>query len=197
MDIADRIQRIEAIRYTIAPMAAQQLGPENGTLEIHTYREGMAQKLGHDLIIEVERWDATVEHGPEGAVESVRLNADSGSLQVREGHNGAKALSDKDRRDIKANIDEKILRRTPITFVSTAVEPRAGGLTVRGDLTLADATRPAAFDVDVTTDGRVGGRLPVTQTEWDIKPYKALMGALKVRDTIEIVLDVRVPTLAA
>jgi hypothetical protein len=35
--------------------------------------------------------------------------------------------------------------------------------------------------------------LPVTQSEWGIKPYRALMGALKVRDTVEVVLDASLP----
>jgi len=41
---------------------------------------------------------------------------------------------------------------------------------------------------------RVSGTLPVTQSEWGIKPYRAFMGALKVRATVEIVVDVRLPT---
>ena len=172
-------------------MAPQQLGPQSGTLKVHTYREGVAQKIGHDLIIEVEQWDATVDVGPDGAIQSVQLNADPSSLQVREGRNGVKALTDKDREDIRTSIDEKILRGKPIAFASTAVEPRDGGVTVRGELTMADTTRPAAFDIEVSGDGRVAGTLPVTQSEWGIKPYKAFMGALRVRDTVEIVLDVQ------
>ena len=31
--------------------------------------------------------------------------------------------------------------------------------------------------------------VPVVQTRWGIKPYRGLMGALKVRDDVEIVLD--------
>ena len=34
----------------------------------------------------------------------------------------------------------------------------------------------------------------MTQSEWEIKPYRGMMGALKVRDTIEIVLDVPLPS---
>ena len=34
----------------------------------------------------------------------------------------------------------------------------------------------------------------MTQSEWGIKPYRGLMGALKVRDTIEVVLDVTLPS---
>ncbi len=83
-----------------------------------------------------------------------------------------------------------MLRGRPIAFASTAVEPRDGGVTVRGDLTLADTTRPGEFDTGVSPDGRVTATLPLTQSEWGIKPYKAFMGALKVRDTVEVVLDV-------
>lgn len=174
-------------------MGSEVLGPHDGTLKVKTYRDGVAQKIGHDLIIEVERWDATVDVGPGGTIQSVRLNADPSSLQVREGHNGLKPLSDKDRKDIRTSIEEKVLRGKPIAFTSTAVDPRDGGMTVRGELTLADSTRPSAFEIDVSSDSRVTGTLPVTQSDWGIKPYKAFMGALKVRDTVEIVLDVRLP----
>ena len=172
-------------------MTTQQIGPQSGTLKVNTYREGVAQKIGHDLVIEVEQWDATVDVGPDGVIQSVKLSADPGSLQVREGHNGVKALTNKDRKDIRTSIDEKILRGKPIAYASTAVEARAGGVIVRGELTMAEVTRPAAFDIDVSGDGRVAGTLQVTQSEWGIKPYRAFMGALKVRDTVEIVLDVR------
>lgn len=173
-------------------MPSQELGPQNGTLKVNTYREGVAQKMGHDLVLEVERWSATVDVGAGGDIVSVALTADPTSLQVREGNNGLKPLTDKDRGEIRKLIDEKVLRAKPIAFTSTAVEPRGGGVTVRGDLTLADATHPAAFDLDVSGD-RVTGTLPVTQSAWGIKPYKAFMGALKVRDDVEIVVDARLP----
>ena len=174
-------------------MAVHQVGPQSGTLKVKTYREGVAQKIGHDLVIEVEHWDATLDLGPDGAVQSVQLNADPGSLQVREGHNGAKALTDKDRRDIHKSIEEKVLGGKPIAFASTAIEPRGGGVVVRGDLTMADTTHEAAFDIEVSGDGHVAGTLPVTQSEWGIKPYRAFMGALKVRDTVEVVVEARLP----
>jgi len=174
-------------------MATQRIGPQQGTLKVNTYREGIAQKIGHDLVIEVEQWDATVEVGPDGTVQSVQLNADPSSLRVLEGHNGVKALTDKDLKDIHGSIDEKVLRGKSIAFASTGIEPRGGGLTVRGELTMAETTRPTTFDIDASEDGHVTGTLPVTQSEWGIKPYKAMMGALKVRDEVEIVLDVRLP----
>jgi polyisoprenoid-binding protein YceI len=162
-------------------------------LQVRTYREGVAQKVGHDLIIDVEQWEATAEVGEDGTLSAVRLDADPRSLQVREGMRGVKPLTDKDRADIRETIEEKVLRGQPIAFRSSAVELADGALTVRGELDLAGATRPASFELHAATDGRVGGTLPLTQSEWGIKPYRGLMGALKVRDTVEIVVDVRLP----
>jgi polyisoprenoid-binding protein YceI len=162
------------------------LGPANASLHVKTYREGIAQKVGHDLIIDVTSWSGTLVLN--GSTSSISLDADSGSLQVLEGHNGVKPLSDKDRGEIVKNIDGKILRKQPISFRSTQVEHGAGGLSVQGNLSIGDETRPVQFEL--STDGsRVKGIVPLTQRDFGIKPYSAMMGALKVRDDIEIVID--------
>jgi polyisoprenoid-binding protein YceI len=170
------------------------VGADKGTLQVRTYRDGVAQRVGHDLIIDVERWEATAEVGEDGALSGVQLGADPRSLQVREGLHGVKPLTDKDRADIRKTIAEKILRGKPIVFRSSEVDLAGRALTVRGELELAGRTRPASFELDATTDGRVAGTLPVTQSEWGIKPYRGLLGSLKVRDTIDVVLDVRLPS---
>jgi polyisoprenoid-binding protein YceI len=161
---------------------------------VRTYREGVAQKLGHDLIIEVGQWEAAAEVREDGTLSAVQLNADPRSLQVREGLRGMKPLTDKDRADIRNTIDERILLGRRIAFGSTAVEIGNGGLTVRGELELAGMRRPVSFELDAAADGRVGGTVPVTQSEWGIKPYRGLMGALKVRDAVDVVLDVALPS---
>jgi YceI-like domain len=168
-------------------------GPENGSLGVRTYREGVAQRVGHDLVLDVGRWRATVEASQDGTISSVELEADSRSLQVLDGLGGVKPLSDKDRGEIRKNIDEKILRGQPITFRSSAVESDAEKLIVRGELSLLDASRPASFELETNADGHLTGTLPLTQSAWGIKPYRGLMGALKVRDTVEIVVDVQLP----
>jgi polyisoprenoid-binding protein YceI len=168
-----------------------RLGPENASLQVKTYREGMAAKVGHDLVIEVTRWDATADL----TESTLELNADARSLEVREGLHGLKPLTDKDRSEIRKNIDDKVLRGQPIAFRSTAVrlaEPD-GQLVVEGELTVAGNTRPISAQLDVRADGRVSGTIPLTQSEWGIKPYRGLMGALKVRDELDIVLEARLP----
>ena len=169
------------------------VGPENGLLEVHTFREGMAQKVGHDLIMGVERWEATAEVGEDGTLAAVALEADGQSLRVKEGKHGLKPLSDKDLRDIHQTIDDKILNKQPVTFRSSSVAQADGRLAVAGELTIAGTTRPADFAPALEDGGRVTGTLKVTQSDWGIKPYKAMMGALKVRDDVDIVLDVALP----
>jgi polyisoprenoid-binding protein YceI len=169
-----------------------ELGPENASLQVRTYREGMAAKVGHDLVIEVARWEARVAIAPDPDASTIELQADARSLEVREGLRGVKPLTDKDRAEIGRNIDEKALRGQPIAFRSTAVRLTDDGrLTVDGELTIAGNTAPVGAQLDVSAEGRVSGTIPLTQSSWGIKPYRGLMGALKVRDEVEIVLDAR------
>lgn len=170
------------------------VGPDDGSFRVHTYREGVAQKAGHDLIIEVGQWRASVEVGQDGSPTAVSFEADPRSLQILEGRRGVKPLTDSDRADIRSNIDEKVLRGEPISFNSRAVDLADGRMVVEGELTIAGRTKPASFELRLGEDGRVIGTLEVAQSEWGIKPYRAFMGALKVRDTVEVVLDAKLPT---
>ena len=176
------------------PEGTHSLGPDNASLQVRTYREGVAAKAGHDLIIEVTRWDATVEVSGEPAGWTVALNADPRSLEIREGLRGVKPLTDKDRVEIRKNIDEKILGSHPIEFRSSGARPADGGrLAVDGELTMAGSTRPVSAQLSVDAGGAVSGTIPLTQSAWGIKPYRGLMGALKVRDDIEVVVAADLP----
>jgi len=160
---------------------------------VKTYREGLAAKVGHDLVIEVADWSATVEVSDDPTASSFVLDADSRSLQVREGLRGVKSLTDKDRADIRRTIDETILHGQPISFRSRAVRASDEGLVVEGDLTVTGETRPVTAPLRVAADGRVTTTIPLTQSAWGIKPYRGMMGALKVRDELDIVVDARLP----
>lgn len=175
---------------TIAP-GSHRIGNEDGSLVVKTYREGVAARAGHDLVIDVTSWQATIDP----AAGTLELTADPRSLEVREGVRGVKPLTDRDRGEIRKNIDEKVLGGQPIEFRSTAVQlpDGPGRLTVEGELTMAGSTRPVTAQLDVGGDGRVAGTIALTQSAWGIKPYRALMGALKVRDQVEIVIDARLP----
>lgn len=174
-------------------MSTVDVGPDQGTLEVRTYRDGIARKLGHDLIIDVRTWQACVGLAASGELDSVTLDVDSRSLRVREG-NGLKPLTDDDRADIVKNIDANVLRGEPITFRSTSVEHENGRARVSGDLTVAGTTRPATFDLDVAEGGRVKGVLSVVQSEHGITPFSAPGGLLRLRDAVDVAIDVTVGT---
>jgi polyisoprenoid-binding protein YceI len=174
---------------------SHKLGPEGARLQVKTYREGVAARVGHDLVLDVTRWEATVVIAADPARSTVELHADPRSIEVREGVRGVKPLTDKDRDEIRRNIDEKVLHGQPISFRSSAVRLGDGDarLVVEGELTIARTTRPVTAQLDIDGEGRVSGTIPLAQSGWGIKPYRGLMGALKVRDELEIVIAGHLP----
>jgi polyisoprenoid-binding protein YceI len=158
---------------------------------VKTGRSGAAAKAGHDLVLEVTSWQATLAVGDSPRLE---LSADPTSLKVIEGQGGMQALDDDGKADIVKSIDKDVLKKKAIEFRSTSVEQHDGGLAVTGDLELVGKTAPLQFDVRVGDDGALRGSATVKQTTWGMKPYSALFGALKVNDEVEVYVDGKVPT---
>jgi polyisoprenoid-binding protein YceI len=162
-----------------------KLGPDTASLHVETGRSGAAAKAGHDLIIDVTSWEATLEVGDSS---SLSLSADPSSLRVREGKGGMQALKDDDKDDIHKTIDKDVLKKKDITFQSASVEPAGEGLKISGDLELGGKSKPITFDVS-ESDGTVTGSAQLKQSDWGIKPYSALFGALKVNDEVTVVVE--------
>ena len=166
------------------------LEPPNGRLTIRTARRGAASKAGHDLLIEVQTWGATVQLDADPARSVFELTADSRSFKVIEGTGGVKPLGEKDKAGIVQTVNDEILKGTSITFRSTAVRPDGDGrFHVTGDLELLNGVNLIAFDLAIGDDGRLTGGATVTQTEWGIKPYTALFGALKLHEDVQVAVE--------
>jgi polyisoprenoid-binding protein YceI len=179
------------------PAGTYRLGPDQGTLSLRTRRTGAAAKAGHDLLIHVTSWEATLEVGEDPADSSIALDADGASLRVREGTGGAQALGDDDKASIEKTIDDEILKRGELTFRSTgATAGPTGGLVVKGDVTLMDAAQPVEIDVRLS-DGGVVARTVVTQSGWGLTPYSILFGTLTVVDEVDVRLDATLPPAGA
>src|SRR3954470_12045292 len=107
---------------SISPGTYALSSEDDATLTIRTGRTGAASKAGHDLLIEVTSWRATLD--VDGAGEpAIALTADARSLKVREGTGGMSALDDGDRANIEQTIDDEVLKGGPIEFRSTRVAP--------------------------------------------------------------------------
>src|SRR5215213_3864601 len=138
-----------------------KIGPSNGSLKVKTGKEGAAAKMGHDLVLGVNSWEATVEGGDSP---SIKLTADPGSVEVIEGSGGAKPLSDKDKGDIKKSIMGKVLGSSQITFTSSSVEDGRA----QGDLSIAGKSSSISVPLQVG-GGKISGSTTLSQSDFGIK----------------------------
>jgi polyisoprenoid-binding protein YceI len=169
------------------------LGPSDGTVRVKTGRQGMASKVGHDLTLEASNWKATLTVDGDPSRSEVNATIEPRSLEVTAATGGAKPVSDKDKKDIKNNISG-LLGNGSITFTSTSVEVKNDtSLKVPGELSISGQSRPVTLDLTATPDGRLTGSLTLVQSQFGIKPFSAMMGALKVKDEVEVNLDVALP----
>jgi polyisoprenoid-binding protein YceI len=168
---------------------AYKLGPESGLLQVKTTRTGLGARAGHDLTIDVTRWHAEVfVDTANPSASSVTVDLDADSLEVRAGTGGIKPLTDSDRAQIKATMQEKVLhtdRYPAITFRSSRVAGTVESFTIEGDLTITDVTQPVTVQGRVA-NGRVQGSATVVQTRWGIRPYTGFFGALKLSDEVTV-----------
>jgi polyisoprenoid-binding protein YceI len=162
------------------------LGPDNGTLTVRTGKAGAAAKAGHNLVIEVTRWQGTLSS------DTVELTADARSLRVRTGSGGMSPLGDEEKAGISQTIDEEVLEGGNISYRSSAVTQRPDGYDVEGELDLLGVRAPLSFTLSLDGD-HLTGSATVKQTDWRIKPYSALFGTLKVADVVEVSIDATLP----
>jgi hypothetical protein len=167
-----------------------KIGPSNGSLQIKTTKEGAAAKMGHNLVLGVNSWEATVEGGDSP---SISLTADPGSVEVIEGSGGAKPLGDKDKADIKKSIGAKVLGSDQITFTSSSVEDNGGQIVAKGDLSIAGKSSTVSVPLSAS-GGKLSGSVSLNQDDFGIKQFSAMMGALKVGKNVEVLIEGEVPT---
>jgi polyisoprenoid-binding protein YceI len=171
------------------PAGTYTFGPENGSLWVKTGRVGAAAAAGHDLLIKVTGWQATLVVGEPPVQTNLVLEVDAGSLRVHDGFGGMQPLGDLEKESIQETIDEEILKRMDIEFRSTSVQEAESHVTVQGDLRLVGNVRPIELDVEIDDYGKVNCSVVVRQSDWGIEPYTALFGALKVADDVEITIN--------
>lgn len=174
------------------PPGSYTLGPQNGRLTVKTYRHGLAKKVGHDLIIDVGEWSANVDVGEDPSQTSITASAQVASLNPLEGIGGVKPLSDGDKSDIRKNITSKILTSPEISFRSSSVKVAGNSATVSGDLTIMGRSQPVDIQLS-ESGGKIRGNFSVVQSNYGIKPFTAMMGALKVSDRVEVEFEGDVP----
>jgi polyisoprenoid-binding protein YceI len=174
-----------------------RLGPDNGRVVLKTGRVGLAARAGHDLTLEVTRWSAQVEVPDDDAggltAATVKAEFDLGSLEVREGTGGAKSLSDRDRADIKKQLNGILGTGTASFASSKIVRFGSSGGAVEGTFTLNGQSEPVRLQLSEPQPGRFRGSATVVQSALGVKPYVGFFGALKVKDEVTVEFEVTLP----
>jgi polyisoprenoid-binding protein YceI len=99
-------------------------------------------------------------------------------------------LGDDDVASIHKSIDDDVLRKEGIAFRSTRVTAGDDGVArIEGDLTIGSRSHPVAFDLAAAEDGTISGTATVRQSDWGIKQFSILFGALKVADEVEVAIE--------
>jgi polyisoprenoid-binding protein YceI len=144
---------------------------------IFTFREGLLAAVGHDLRLAVSNFAIDI-----GDDDAIHARFDATSLRVMG------AVSDGDRRTIERQAADDVLaaRRFPeIRFRSTRVRREGGRAHIDGELTLHGQTRALRLDAD--DDGtRWTAEVTLDQRDYAIKPFSAMLGALRVRADVRV-----------
>ncbi|MCF6159571.1 MAG: YceI family protein [wastewater metagenome] len=175
-----------------------QLTAQSGKLYIYTFKEGMLSAVAHDLLIDATQFTINVNipsTSSEPAGSEAEIKADSLKVicAMKDGQRQPNTLKQKDLADIEETMFKDVLHPAKypvITFRSTNImQEKEGTYRVKGELTLHGVTRPVEFNANTTTGKDLKGKVTIAQKDFGIKPYKALLGTLKVKNEVDIAFD--------
>lgn len=165
----------------------------NADVFIYSFKDGVLAKLAHDLKMKVERFSLNVDD----ASKKIEATFDATTVKVvarrKDGQDDPHGFNMIELGTINSNIEKDVLesKKFPeVRFVSTNVTQEGDGYRVQGDLTLHGKTRSIAATVR-PQGNRWFTEVRLHQPDYGIKPYSAMMGALKVQ--ADIIVSVSVP----
>ncbi len=161
---------------------------------VFTFKEGLLSPLAHDLKLRVTDFELDLDQGERRAA----LQAVAGSLVVvsamKHGHEAPNALPAFAKSEIEKNIVSNgvldVKRFDIITFQSTRISTTE----VEGALTLHEFTKQVRGQ-RLDTSTHFTAEFRIDQRDFGIKPYSAMLGALRIRSdlTIKITAPITAP----
>ncbi|MDP2339772.1 MAG: YceI family protein [Deltaproteobacteria bacterium] len=191
----------------VTPPVTPAAGPRTFAIDakkssvvIQVFKDGAAAALAHDHVVEARDLSGTiVGDGVDATTAKVEVTAQTASfinddtkMRTKYGLDGE--ISEKDRKAVEENMkskDQLDIKGFPtVKFSSTSVTKAADGkLTLNGKLTLHGVTKDVTMPVDVkmAPDSLSGtATFRAKTSDYGIKPYSALLGAVKNKDEIVI-----------
>jgi polyisoprenoid-binding protein YceI len=173
--------------------AIYTIDPARSKLEVDVFRSGFLKMKGHDHVIAAKSCSGEVRLNSVNIEDSsVNLNVESASLVVLDDP----GVPEKDRKQVQETmLGEEVLsvKEFPkILFHSMRLShaTRTGeDFTLTGRLSLHGVEKEISFPVHIHRENsllRATGAATITQTDFGIKPVKAALGAVRVKDQIKI-----------
>jgi len=159
---------------------------------VFSYKEGLLSKLAHDLKFAVTRFSITTDEAGVPKEASFDLTSLDLVCQMVEGkEHGPMSRSDRDKILDHAFDDVLDVKRHPrATFAIDAVVPEGDGHRVKGTLTLHGTSRALSFTSQREGDDEVA-EIRLNQPDFGVKPFSAMLGALKVRPDVLVRIELR------
>ena len=171
------------------------LGPERAECLVFTYKDGLLSSIAHDLQLRVTRF--AVELADDAS--SVEARFEAGSLVVvgamRNGVLAPDSLSTRDRHTIERTIATDVLevrRQAQIRFASTSIARESDRAVISGTLALHGRSRPMTLEAKRQGD-RWRARVTLDQRDFGIKPYTAMLGALRIKPEVTVEISLPAP----
>lgn len=156
------------------------------SIRIFTFKEGLLSRFGHDLQFTLDRFEIRVGDGKMRGrfwTESLRLEG-----VVKNGHVDADALSAGDQKKIVQIATYELLKvgAYPAAELEVSVDAVRDGLEIRGTLTMVGQRRALPVVKAEPIGGQVVAALSIEPSRWGIRPYRAMAGALRIKDRVDI-----------
>lgn len=162
---------------------------------VFAYKEGLLSAFGHDLRIAVTSFVVEVEED----AGSVNARFDAGSLHADcamvDGAARPDILTARDKKEIDENIIKSVLETDTykdIVLSSSSVTEEDSSYNVKAGLTVHGRTREVSFTVRREDNYQIADFL-LHLPDFDIKPFSALFGMIKIKP--DILIRVMIPRI--
>jgi hypothetical protein len=155
-------------------------------IRIFTFKEGLLSRFGHDLQFTLGRFEIDVADGRLKG----RFWTESLELQgvVKNGRVDPEGLAAGDQKEIVQTATYEVLRVAafPAAELEANIDTGRDGLEIRGTLTLVGQRRALPPVKPKSIDGQVVVAITIEPSRWGIRPYRAMAGALRLKDRVDI-----------
>jgi polyisoprenoid-binding protein YceI len=173
------------------------IDPAQSEFMVHTDTGGLLGGMGHKLNIAIQEFSGQIK------IPSYKLQSASLQIKVKpQSLTVTDKVEEKDKAEIEDNMQKKVLdiQKFPeIIFVSRDVNGKQvteGLLEVKitGDLTLHGITKPVEIPTQVSIKQNqltATGEFSIKQTDFKIKPFSAMGGTLKVKNSLRLTFNLQ------